>query len=91
MIITPGQPFSRRSTSQRAIDGFGSKKRFPIWFDESDGAFELFDWNLGKPIRCFLVGDVINFARGDFAPPLDPALAKMAFAIPNHQRAPWRI
>src|SRR5206468_12083252 len=89
MIITPGQPFSRRSTSQRAVNCFRCKESFPVWFDKSDRAFKLFDRNFGKPIRCFLVGYVINFAGSDFPPAFDPALAKMTFAVPNHKRL-WR-
>jgi hypothetical protein len=36
MIVAPRQPFPRRSISQRAIHGFGSKERFTIWLDEYD-------------------------------------------------------
>ena len=86
VIITPGQPFSGRPASQRAIDSFRCKKGFAIWLDESNRAFELFDGNLRKPICCFLVGYIINFARGDFAPAFNPAFAKMTFPVPNHER-----
>ncbi len=85
LIITPGQPSTRKSISERAIDGFRRKKSFAVWFDESDGALEPFDGNFWKSVRRFLISFVINFARGDFAPPLDPAFAKMTFAIPNHE------
>src|SRR6266478_987249 len=90
-IVTPGQPFSRTLVSQRAIDCFRAKKSLAIWFNESDSALELFEGNFWKSIRRFLIGDIINFVRSNFAPALDPAPAKMTFAVPNHERLRWRI
>ena len=42
-------------------------------------------------VRDFLIWCILNFARGNFAPALNPASTEMAFAIPNHERSRWRI
>ena len=89
VIVAPCQPFARRTISQRAIHGFSGKEGFAIRLDERNRALELVDWNFGKPRGCFLIGGVIHFARGDFAPTFDPPLAKKTLAIPNHERS-WR-
>jgi hypothetical protein len=86
VIVAPRQPFPRRSISQRAIHAFGAKEGFAIWLDEYDRAFELFDWNIGEPRGCLLIGGIIHFATSDFAPTFDPSFAKMTFAIPNDER-----
>src|SRR5205814_5309274 len=70
---------------------FSGKKGFAIWFNESDSALELFERNFWKSIGRFLIGGIINFAGGDFAPAFDPAPAKMTFAVPNHEWLRWRI
>src|SRR6266496_4078420 len=90
VIVAPCQPFARRTISQRAIHGFSGKEGFAIRLDERNRALELVDWNFGKPRGCFLIGGVIHFARGDFAPTFDPPLAKKTLAIPNHERS-WRM
>src|SRR6266699_371579 len=90
-IVTPRQPFSRTSISQRATDCFRAKKRLAIWLDESNRALELLKRNFRKLLRCLLVGDIIDLAVGDFAPPLDPPLAKMTLPVPNHERLERRI
>src|SRR5215471_4540974 len=89
MIVAPRQPFPRRLISQRAIHGFGSQEGFAIQFDEYDRASELFDWNFGEPRGRLLIGGVVHFPSRDFSPTLDPPLAKMTLAIPNHERL-WR-
>ncbi|PYJ59040.1 MAG: hypothetical protein DME74_13225, partial [Verrucomicrobia bacterium] len=68
VIVTPRQPFSRRSISQRAIDGFSGKKSFAVWLNQSDCALELFDRNFGELMRRLLICRVIDLAGGDFPP-----------------------
>jgi hypothetical protein len=89
VIVAPRQPFPRGSTSQRAIHGFSGKEGFAMRLDECNRTLELFDWNFWEPRCCLLIGSIIHFASGDFAPTFDPPLAKMTLAIPNHERL-WR-
>src|SRR5439155_8210944 len=90
-IVTPRQPFARTSISQRATDCFRGKKRFAVWLDESKRALELLKRNFGKLMRRLLAGDVIDLAGGDFAPALDPPLAKMTLTVPDHERFERRM
>src|SRR5262245_4346173 len=89
VIVAPGQPFPRGAISQRAVDGFGGEEGFTIRLDECNRPLELFDWNFREPRCCLLIGGIIHFASRDFAPTLDPPLAKMTLTIPNHERL-WR-
>jgi hypothetical protein len=89
VIVAPRQPFPRGSISQRPIHGFSGKEGFAIRLDECNRTLELFDWNFWEPRCCLLIGGIIHFASGDFAPTFDPPLAKMTLTIPNHERL-WR-
>src|SRR5919198_6587803 len=91
VIVAPRQPFPRSSISQGAVHRFGRKEGFAIRLDDCNRALELFDWNFGKPRGRILIGGVINVASRDFAPTLDPPLAKKTLAIPNHERLCRRI
>src|SRR5712692_10951195 len=90
VVVTPRQPFSRRSTSQRPIDRFCRKKNLALPVDVSDGALEFRPGDFRKFFRDFLIRGVLNLATRDLAPALDPQSAKMTFAIPNHERFGWR-
>ncbi len=68
-----------------------SEECLSVGFNENDGTLEIFRENFRKSIRSFLIGRVIDFARGNFAPAFNPALAKMTFAVPNQQRLGRRI
>src|SRR5438128_2420027 len=91
VIVAPRQPSSRRSISQRAVDGFRGKKGFAVRLNESYRALQLFDSNFGKLMRCPLISGVIDFTGGDFSPALDPQLAKMTFPVPDQERFRRRI
>src|SRR5207245_3070274 len=64
---------------------------FAVWLNQSDCALELFDRNFGELMRRLLICRVIDLAGGDFPPALDPPLAKMTFAVPDHERFRRRI
>src|SRR6476646_6747511 len=83
VIVAPRQPSSRRSISQRAIDGFRSKESLAVRLNQNHGALELFDGNFGKLMRCLLISSVIDFTGGNFSPALDPQPAEITFAIPD--------
>src|SRR5438552_7245640 len=90
VIITPRQPFARGSTTQRAIDGLRREKNFARLVDVNDRALELLPRYFRKSHRCFLISLVLNLARSQHSPALDPQSAKMTLAIPNHERLRWR-
>ena len=73
------------------MDGFRGKKSFAVWLNQSDCAFELLDRNFREAMRYILICSVIDLTASDFPPPFDPSLAKMAFAVPDHQRFRRRI
>src|SRR5712692_1112962 len=87
VVVTPRQPFSRRSTSQRPINRFCRKKNLALPVDVSDGALEFRPGDFRKFFRDFLIRRIFNLATRDLAPALDPQPAKMTFAIPNHERS----
>src|SRR5882724_12224686 len=89
VIVAPPQPFPRGSISQRPIHGFGGKEGFAIRLDKCNRSLKLFDWNFREPRRSLLIGGIIHFTGGDFAPTFDPPLAKMTLTVPNHERL-WR-
>src|SRR6266566_961511 len=66
VIVTPRQPFSRRSISQRAIDGFRGKKYFAIRLNQNHRALEVIDWNFGKAPGTILIRSIIDLADGEF-------------------------
>ena len=54
--------------------------------DINNRVLELFAWNFWKSLRDFLKWRILDFARSNFAPAFNPALAKMTFPVPNQQR-----
>src|SRR5437899_11527597 len=91
VIVTPGQPFSRRPAVERAINRFGCEKNCALLVDVNDGPLKLLARDLGKPIRSFLERRIVGRATSDHAPALDPQSAKMTFAIPDQEWVGWRI
>src|SRR5213593_1628195 len=91
VIVAPRQPFSRRSISQRAVDGFRSQKSFAVRLNESHRAPELIARDFGESVGDFLISGVIDFTGGDLSPALDPQLAKMTFSVPDQERLGWWI
>src|SRR5947208_15318792 len=73
------------------MDCFRRDENLTGLIDLSDRALELFARNFWKTVRDFLIWCVLNFARGNFAPALNPASTGMTFAIPNHERPRWRV
>ena len=51
----------------------------------------MFARNFWKTFCDFLIWCILNFARGNFAPALNPASTEMTFAIPNHERFRWQV
>src|SRR5438046_8030734 len=86
IIVTPGQPLSVRSTSQRSKDGFSAEKDTAVGLDINHRALKLFARNFGKPFGAFLGCRVIDRIARDLTPALDPAPAEMAFAVPDNER-----
>src|SRR5207302_8056930 len=91
MIVTPGQPLSGRSTSQRSKDGFSAEKDTAVGLDINQRALKLFARNFWKPFGAFLGCRVIDRVAGDLTPAVDPAPAEMAFAVPDNERLRRRI
>ena len=83
VIVAPCQPSSRRSISQRPVDGFRGQKSVAVRLNQNHRAFELFDWNFVKLMCSLLISSVIDFTGGDFSPALDPQPAEIAFTVPD--------
>src|SRR2546421_8930522 len=66
-------------------DSLGSAINGAIRIDEMDCLLKMFPRNFGKAVRHFLERRVLDGVASEFAPPLDPAPAKMAIAIKNQQ------
>ena len=86
MLVTPPQPFFRATTAQRSINRCRRDKDLTVPIDVNDRALKLFRRDFRKAFRDLLVGCVLNFSASDYAPALDPAPAKVTFAIPNQER-----
>ena len=86
MLVAPPEPFFRGPTTQRLINGFGGDENLTGFIDVNNRALELLARDFGKSVRDFLIRSVLDFARGNFAPALDPAPTEMTFAVPNHER-----
>src|SRR5437870_13317391 len=86
VIVAPRQPSSRRSISQRAVDGFRGQNSFAVRLNESHRAPELIARDFWESVGDFLISGVIDFTGGDLSPALDPHLAKMTFPDPDHAR-----
>src|SRR5207248_1718805 len=86
MLVTPPQPFFRATTAQRSINRCRRDKDLTVPIDVNDRALKLFRRDFRKAFRDLLVRCVLNFSAGNYAPALDPAPAKVTFAIPNQER-----
>ena len=73
------------------INRFRRDENLTGLIDINNRVLELFPRNFWKTLRDFLIWRVLDFPRGNFAPAFNPATAKMAFAIPNHERFGRRI
>src|SRR5882762_437815 len=91
VLVTPPQPFFRGSATQRLIDRFRRDENLTGLIDINDRALELLPRNFWKTLRDFLIWRVLDFARSNYTPALNPASAEMTFAIPNHERFRRRI
>src|SRR5436309_4610463 len=91
VVVAPCEPSSRRSISQRAIDGFRGKKSFAVRLDENHRAPKFFSRNFRESVCNLLVRYVIDLIGGDFAPTLDPQPAEITLAVPDQERPGWGI
>src|SRR5207237_6723528 len=91
VLVAPPQPFFRAAATKRLINRFRRDENLTGLIDINNRVLELFPRNFWKTLRDFLIRRIVDFACGNFAPPFNPATAKMAVAIPNHERFRWRI
>src|SRR5947209_16162090 len=79
VIVAPRQPSSRRSISQRAVDGFRGQKSFAVRLNESHCTPELIARDFGESVGDFLISGVIDFTGGYLSHALDSQLSKITF------------
>src|SRR5438876_12088717 len=89
VIVTPGQPFSRRPASKGAINRVDCEKNCALFVDVNNGSLKLFARDFGKPTRDLLKRRVVSRAAGDDAPPLNPQSRNVTFGPPVREWLWW--
>src|SRR5215831_6266487 len=88
MLVPIKPPVTMRALSQRAKNRLGPAVNPAIRFDEMDRTLELFARDFRETFRqdAVLKGNIIDALTGCALPPLNPKIAKPAFAIVNDER-----